>query len=141
MEFTQLNDRLILSDWRESVDWRALRVPARTETFSKAAKQAGLGGAQQLCGMNDANGGFASRLHGLLSEYFPPGHSSYLMFVLFHPQMLALHRLVLESEEVFYAMAQSNCKRSGSPGSRWHSHGGIACHALMTVECKHRVNI
>ena len=61
-----------------------------------------------------ANGGFAARLHGFLPEYFPPAHSSYLMFVLFHPQMLALHGLVLEADEVFYATAQSNCKSAGS---------------------------
>jgi hypothetical protein len=47
------------------------------------------------------------------------------MFVLFHPQLLALHSMVLEAEEVFYATAQSNCKAPGSKGSRWHSHGGM----------------
>ena len=39
--------------------------------------------------------------------------------------MLALHSLVLQAPEVFYATAQSNCKTAGSSGSRWHSHGGM----------------
>jgi hypothetical protein len=125
IELQEQNDRLVLSDWRESIDWEALRVQRPTAVFTDEQKAAALGGAQQLRGMDDSNGGFASRLHGLLPEYFPPGHSSYLMFVLFHPQMLALHSLVLEAEEVFYATAQSNCKSAGTGGSRWHSHGGM----------------
>ena len=125
VELHELNDKLIMSDWRESIDWKNLRVFEPTAVHSDEEKDSGLGGGQQLQGMSDDNGGWAARLHGLLPEYFPPAHSSYLMFVLFHPQMLALHQLVLECDEVFYATAQSNCKVPGSQGSRWHSHGGM----------------
>jgi hypothetical protein len=120
-----LNDQMISSDWRSAVDWRTLRVRPPLSVHTPEQKAAALGGAQRLTPMNDDNGGFAMRLHGVLPEYFPPAHIGYLMFVLFHPQLLDLHRLVLESDEVYYATAQSNCKRPGDPGARWHSHGGM----------------
>ena len=47
------------------------------------------------------------------------------MFVLFHPQMLELHRLCLGRDEVFFGTSQSNAKAAGDPGARWHSHGGL----------------
>ena len=53
VELTAMNDRMVLSDWRESVDWPTLRVPSPTAVHSAAEKQAGLGGAQQLRGMDD----------------------------------------------------------------------------------------
>ena len=58
-------------------------------------------------------------------QYFPPAHSPYLMFAMFHPQLLAIHKMVLESDDVYYSTAQSNSKRPGDPGARWHSHGGM----------------
>ena len=125
MELQELNDRLVLSDWQTSVDWKTLRVKPPSTVHTAEEKQQAVGGAQRLKPMNDDNGGFAMRLHGVLPEYFPPAHVGYLMFVLFHPQLLAIHRMVLESDDVYYATAQSNSKRAGDPGARWHSHGGM----------------
>ena len=107
-DLQELNDRLVLSDWRTSVDWRTLRVKPPSAVHTLEEKQRAVGGAQRLSPMNDDNGGFAMRLHGVLPEYFPPAHIGYLMFVLFHPQLLAIHRMVLESDDVYYATAQSN---------------------------------
>jgi hypothetical protein len=125
LDLQELNDRLVLSDWRTSVDWKTLRVKPPSIVHTLEETQQAVGGAQRLKPMNDENGGFAMRLHGVLPEYFPPAHVGYLMFVLFHPQLLAIHRMVLESEDVYYATAQSNSKRPGDPGARWHSHGGM----------------
>ena len=46
------------------------------------------------------------------------------MFVLTHPQMLALHAVVLwvRADEVFYCKNQSNNKRKGYGGGSWHCH-------------------
>ena len=134
-----LNDRLIASDWSESVDWETLRVPAPTEFHTDADKAGAYGGAQRLKPMNDANGGFAMRLHGVLPEYFPPAHVSYLMFVLFHPQLLDLHAMFLQCDptEIYYSTAQSNNKRAGDPGARWHSHGKRArAHACTLLTAR-----
>ena len=125
MELQDLNDRLVLSDWATAVDWRTLRVKPPTSFHTAEEKQSAVGGAQRLKPMNDDNGGFAMRLHGILPEYFPPAHSPYLMFAMFHPQLLAIHKMVLESDDVYYSTAQSNSKRPGDPGARWHSHGGM----------------
>jgi hypothetical protein len=119
-ETQRLNDRLVQANWAADVDWAGLRVPAPTEMFSSDQKANALGSAQRLRTMSDANGGWASRLHGLLPEYFPSGHVGYLMFVLFHPQMLELHGLCLEREKVYFGTSQSNAKVPGDPGSGWY---------------------
>ena len=90
-----LNDRVISSDWRESIDWAGLRTPAPTEVHTPQQKAGALGGAQRLRPMSGANGGLAMRLHGTLPEYFPPGSVPYLMELMFHPQLVEVHRLCL----------------------------------------------
>lgn len=47
------------------------------------------------------------------------------MFVLFHPQLLELHRLCLQRNDVYFGTSQSNSKAAGDGGVRWHSHGGL----------------
>ena len=61
-----LNDQMISSDWRSAVDWRTLRVRPPLSVHTPEQKAAALGGAQRLTPMNDDNGGFAMRLHGVL---------------------------------------------------------------------------
>ena len=68
----ELNDRLVLADWRRDIDWRALRVRPPSAVHTADQKRAALGGCQRLSPMDDDNGGYAARLHGLLPEYFPP---------------------------------------------------------------------
>ena len=72
MELQDLNDRLVLSDWRTAVDWRTLRVKPPTSFHTAEEKQSAVGGAQRLKPMNDDNGGFAMRLHGILPEVNTP---------------------------------------------------------------------
>ena len=70
LELQDLNDRLVLSDWRTAVDWRTLRVKPPTAFHTAEEKQTAVGGAQRLKPMNDDNGGFAMRLHGMLDDSF-----------------------------------------------------------------------
>ena len=90
-----LNDRVISSDWRESIDWAGLRTPAPTAVHTPQQKADALGGAQRLRPISGANGGLAMRLHWTLPEHFPPGSVPYLMELMFHPQMVEVHRLCL----------------------------------------------
>ena len=56
----------------------------------------------------------------------PQGHVGYLMFVLFHPHILELHRLCLGCEHVYQAHVQLNNKAPGDAGGGWHTHAGRA---------------
>ena len=123
-ETQRLNDNMVKAEWSSSVDWEGLRVFPPIEEFTSEEKAMALGSAQRLRPMSDANNGWAMRLHGTLPEYFPSGHVGYLMFVLFHPQLLELHRLCLQREAVYFGTSQSNSKVAGDAGVRWHSHGG-----------------
>jgi hypothetical protein len=120
----ELNDRVVRADWQTAVDWRGLRVPPPTDFHTNEQKEKAIGSAQRLAPMLGSNGGLASRLHGILPEYFPPAHVGYLMEVMFHPDLIALHRLCLDCHEVYYELAQLLSKAPGDAGGGWHSHPG-----------------
>lgn len=94
LECQRLNDRLLLSDMQKEVDWDGLGVkqaPTGRLTAEEIAKAEGT--AQAWPQRTDECGVRTLRQHGVISEYFPIGHVPYLMFVMCHPQMLALQRL------------------------------------------------
>ena len=90
----QLNDRLLLSDWRQ-IDWQALGRTPPTESRTADEINHALGGSQILPQSDDRAGVKALRQHSVLAEYFPAGHISFLMNVLTHPQMLQLQQMCL----------------------------------------------
>jgi hypothetical protein len=53
-----------------------------------------------------------------LLRYFPIGHVPYLMFVMCHPQMLALQRLCFNcsKEDLFFGQVNLNSKKPGHGG-------------------------
>ena len=122
-----LNDRLLQADW-SAIDWHGLgrrppaeRVPA--ENLRKA-----LGGSQQVPQATDAAGVRTLRLHSVFAEYFPAGHLPFLADVLTHPDMLALQRLCLGSDAVYFDHSQLLSRRAGYAGGSWHSHRiGAGC--------------
>ena len=62
-------------------------------------------------------------------------HVEYLAFVLTHPQMLALQKKVLHTDELFFCTSQLNNKAPGYPGGGWHSHpmgGGFDQQGLIS---------
>ena len=62
------------------------------------------------------------RHHSVFAEYFPAGHVPYLMNVLTHPQMLALQRLCLESEDIYFDHNQLLTRAPSYDGGGWHCH-------------------
>lgn len=56
--------------------------------------------------------------YGTMFRYFPIGHVPYLMFVMCHPQMLALQRLCFNcsKEDLFFGQVNLNSKKPGHDG-------------------------
>ena len=76
----------------------------------------------------DAAGVRTLRLHSVFAEYFPSGHLPFLADVLTHPDMLALQRLCLGSDAVYFDHNQLLSRPGGYPGGHWHSHKiGAGC--------------
>eukprot|EP01052_Picozoa_sp_SAG31_P025434 SAG31_NODE_2229_length_6145_cov_2.651009_1_plen_502_part_00 len=127
-----LNDRFLRkhAEWRAGIDWRALgSQPPRRPTLTPAQIDAALGQSQVLPDAwpradpeSEATGSRAMRQHSILPEFFPAGHDAYLMHVLCHPQMLALQRMLLDREEIYFCHNQLLNRRAGYPGGAWHSH-------------------
>ena len=129
----ELNDRLVMADWRTKLDWSALGVLPHqrshppTTTLTQEERQRALGSGQFIPQSTDETGVRTLRQNGVLPEYCCFAHVAYLAFVLTHPQMLALQRLVLGSEP-YFGTSQLNNKAPGYSGGGWHSHpigGGI----------------
>ena len=66
----------------------------------------------------DAAGVLTLRLHSVFAEYFPAGHLPFLADVLTHPDMLALQRLCLGSETVYFDHNQLLSRPPGYAGGR-----------------------
>ena len=87
---------------------------------------------EELCIQNDAfcrpqrtdEAGVRTLRQHVIPEYFPIGHVPYLMFVMCHPQMLALQRLCFscDSRDLFFGQVNLNSKLPGHAGGGWHSH-------------------
>ena len=59
---------------------------------------------------------------GVLPEHFPSGYDERVLRMVTHPQMLALHRLML-GEDLRYDHVVALNRRGGFDGQGWHSHG------------------
>ncbi|MDP6745988.1 MAG: hypothetical protein QGH37_03000 [Candidatus Poribacteria bacterium] len=131
----QLNDRLLLSDWRQ-IDWQALGRTPPTESLTADEINHALGGSQILPQSDDRAGVKTLRQHSVLAEYFPAGHVSFLMNVLTHPQMLQLQQMCLRTDRIYFDHNQLLTRTAGYAGGAWHSHqigGGVDDQGVTSV--------
>lgn len=117
----QRNDALLQSDWTQ-IDWHGLGRESPSQALTPAEIAKALGNSQQIPQRDDEAGVITLRRHSVFAEYFPAGHVPYLMDVLTHPQMLALQRLCLDSDAVYFDHNQLLTRAAGYPGGAWHSH-------------------
>ena len=123
----QLNDTLLRADW-SAIDWHGLGRRRPDEDLPAGDLGRALGGSQQVPQGTDAAGVRTLRLHSVFAEYFPSGHLPFLADVLTHPDMLALQRLCLGSDAVYFDHNQLLSRPGGYPGGHWHSHKiGAGC--------------
>ena len=123
----QLNDALLRADW-SAIDWHGLGRRPPAERVPAADLERAAGGSQQVPQGTDAAGVLTLRLHSVFAEYFPAGHLPFLAGVLTHPEMLALQRLCLGSETVYFDHNQLLSRPPGYAGGAWHSHRlGAGC--------------
>ena len=123
----QLNDTLLRADW-SAIDWHGLGRRPPDEDVPAGDIGKALGGSQQVPQGTDATGVRTLRLHSVFAEYFPSGHLPFLAEVLTHPDMLALQRLCLGSDAVYFDHNQLLSRPGGYPGGHWHSHKiGAGC--------------
>ena len=115
------NDALLTSDWQQ-IDWRGLGREAPNQQLAPAAVERALGNSQAIPRQDDEAGVLTLRRHSVLAEYFPAGHIPYLMGVLGHPQMLALQRMCLDSDAIYFDHNQLLTRAPGYAGGSWHSH-------------------
>ena len=116
-----LNDSLLRADW-SAIDWRGLGRRPPEETVAAPDLEKALGGSQQVPQKTDVAGVRTLRLHSVFAEYFPSGHLPFLADVLTHPEMLALQRLCLGSDAVYFDHNQLLSRPPGYAGGHWHSH-------------------
>ncbi len=117
----QLNDSLLQADWSE-VDWFGLGRTPPGETLAGEAISRALGGSQAVPHGTDVAGARTLRHHSVFAEYFPAGHIPFMMNVLTHPHMLALQRICLGCDAVFFDHNQLLSRPGGYKGGVWHSH-------------------
>ncbi len=117
----RINDALLRADWRE-IDWLGLGRTPPEKSLSTEDIDRALGGSQKAPQSTDEAGVQTLRINSVFAEYFPAGHVPYLMNVLTHPQMLALQRLCLACEDVYFDHNQLLTRPPGYPGGNWHSH-------------------
>ena len=123
----QLNDSLLRADW-SAIDWHGLGRTPPAQRVPAADLEKALGGSQKVPQGTDAAGVRTLRLHSVFAEYFPAGHLAFLADVLTHPDMLALQRLCLGSETVYFDHNQLLSRPPGYAGGAWHSHRlGAGC--------------
>ncbi len=122
-----LNDTLLRADW-SAIDWHGLGRRPPGEKVPAAHLEKALGGSQKVPQGTDAAGVLTLRLHSVFAEYFPAGHLPFLAEVLTHPDMLALQRLCLGSDTLFFDHNQLLSRPPGYAGGAWHSHRlGAGC--------------
>jgi hypothetical protein len=126
----ELNDNLVRSDWsgnsaKGGIDWAGLgwdgAAPPEPPTEQMVATAIGSG--QRFKPQTLENGIRLLRHQCVLPEYCPPAHDGYLMRMLFHPDLLGLHRRCLGTQDVFLYNTQSNNKAAPQDGGPWHAHG------------------
>ena len=105
-----------------AIDWHGLGRRPPAERVPAADLERAAGGSQQVPQGTDAAGVLTLRLHSVFAEYFPAGHLPFLADVLTHPEMLALQRLCLGSETVYFDHNQLLSRPPGYAGGAWHSH-------------------
>jgi len=117
----RINDALLRADWKE-IDWLALGRTEPDRFLSTDEIDRAIGGSQKAPQSTDEAGVLTLRINSVFCEYFPAGHVPYLMNVLTHPQMLALQRMCLDSDEIYFDHSQLLTRPPGYPGGNWHSH-------------------
>ena len=117
----RINDALLRADWKE-IDWLGLGRNPPDQSLSAEEIEGAIGGSQKAPQSTDEAGVLTLRINSVFAEYFPAGHVPYFMNVLTHPQMLALERMCLASEEVYFDHNQLLTRPPGYPGGNWHSH-------------------
>ncbi len=117
----RINDALLRADWNE-IDWLALGRNPPAKFLSQEDIERATAGSQKAPQSTDEAGVLTLRINSVFSEYFPSGHVPYLMNVLTHPQMLALERACLETEEIYFDHNQLLTRPPGYLGGTWHSH-------------------
>ena len=71
---------------------------------------------------------------GVWPEHFPCGYSDHFLDMTCHPQMLALHRLMLGDElPLRYDHVVALNRQGGFAGQGWHSHGVSLVTLLVTL--------
>ena len=117
----QLNDNLLQADWSQ-IDWHGLGRQPPEESLDADAIRNAMGGSQAVPQSTDETGVRTLRIHSVFAEYFPAGHLPFMMNVLGHPQMLALQRMCLGDEAVYFDHNQLLSRPGGYAGGGWHSH-------------------
>lgn len=59
---------------------------------------------------------------GVWPEHFPAGYNGHILDMVIHPEMLALHRLML-GNDLRYDHCVALNRKGGFRGQQWHSHG------------------
>ena len=104
----ELNDRLVMADWSVELDWSTIgHLPHQTseppaKVLTDVERKNALGSGQAIPQSTDEAGVRTLRQNGVLPEYCCFAHVEYLAFVLTHPQMLELQRLVLVRPNTTY---------------------------------------
>ena len=158
-----LNDTFVRSDWA-TIDWAVLStvdpegvaLAPGVPPLELRAQAVGRSQALPTCiravagpsangsswrrdragGKDDPGGLQQMRRHGLIPEYFPPGHHGFFMDALYHPQMLRLQCLLFGGVPFQFDHGQIITREPGYPGGRWHSHfnGGPSDNSGMCVD-------
>ena len=125
VETQALNDDFMLSDWSQ-IDWAALGEPA-PPLPPVDTRRGAIGKSQALARSIKAAGGNATavqllRRHGVIPEYFPPGHHEFFADAISHPDMLTLMGLLFGDAPFQFDHAQILTRQPGYAGHPWHSH-------------------
>jgi hypothetical protein len=122
--------------WSEGIDWEAFGRMPPTQRLGRGELEGAMGQSQMVphadgswprgTSAGQATGARDLRQHSLLAEYFPAGHVSCLMGLLFHPQMVQLQRRLLQldqkSDELYFCHSQLLTRGEGYGGGSWHAH-------------------
>ena len=112
----------------ENVDWEGLgydqppayRTPEEIERI-KGGGQLGAGPPPGTGYRGHQNKNRVPIMKGYGPEGFVAGYEPYIMFCLTHPQMMAVHKLML-GPEIRHDHNTLLLRKEGFPGQNWHSH-------------------
>lgn len=112
----------------EKVDWEGLGLQKPERYRTPEEVQRILGGGQLGSGPPPGTGYRGHQgekrvpvMKGYQPESFVAGYEPYIMFCLTHPQMMAVHKLML-GPEVRLDHNTLLFRKEGFPGQNWHSH-------------------